>query len=95
MKNRKLGFFGRMFGTKKSDNERYDAFISYRRETGSDLASLLKIQLENTHHKRIQSIISEKSKQNSKLSRLISMLWIKSPRLYVLQICEVITIQVI
>lgn len=42
-----------MFGTKKSDNERYDAFISYRRETGSDLASLLKIQLENTHHKRI------------------------------------------
>jgi len=53
MKNRKLGFFGRMFGTKKSDNERYDAFISYRRETGSDLASLLKIQLENTHHKRI------------------------------------------
>jgi len=53
MKNRKLSFFGRIFGTKESDNECYDAFISYRRETGSDLASLLKIQLENTHHKRI------------------------------------------
>ncbi len=31
----------------------FDAFISYRRETGSDLASLLKIQLENSFHKRI------------------------------------------
>jgi hypothetical protein len=33
--------------------ELYDAFISYRRETGSDLASLLKVQLENSYHKRI------------------------------------------
>lgn len=31
----------------------YDGFISYRRETGSDLASLIKIQLENRFHKRI------------------------------------------
>ncbi len=33
--------------------DHFDAFISYRRETGSDLASLLKIQLENNFHKRI------------------------------------------
>ncbi len=33
--------------------DNFDAFISYRRETGSDLASLLKIQLENNFHKRI------------------------------------------
>lgn len=33
--------------------DHFDAFISYRRETGSDLASLLKIQLENSYHKKI------------------------------------------
>jgi hypothetical protein len=33
--------------------DRFDAFISYRRETGSDLASLLQIQLENSFHKQI------------------------------------------
>jgi hypothetical protein len=49
----KLTFLQRMFRIKDSGAERYDAFISYRRETGSDLASLLKIQLENKHHKRI------------------------------------------
>jgi len=39
--------------------DRYDAFISYRRETGSDLASLLKIQLENNYHKQIFLDIKE------------------------------------
>ncbi|MHC1733932.1 MAG: kelch repeat-containing protein [Bacteroidales bacterium] len=37
----------------------YDAFISYRRETASDLASLLKVQLENSFHKRIFIDIKE------------------------------------
>lgn len=37
----------------------YDAFISYRRDTGSDLASLLKIQLENNYHKKIFLDIKE------------------------------------
>lgn len=36
-----------------SANDHFDAFISYRRETGSDLASLLKVQLENKFHKKI------------------------------------------
>ena len=39
--------------------EHFDAFISYRRETGSDLASLLKVQLENIFHKRIFLDIKE------------------------------------
>jgi hypothetical protein len=43
----------KLFGTKSSDREHYDAFISYRRETGSDLASLLKIRLESKFRKRI------------------------------------------
>jgi hypothetical protein len=34
-------------------SEVYDGFISYRRETGSDLASLFKIQLESRFHKQI------------------------------------------
>lgn len=37
----------------------FDAFISYRRETGSELASLLKVQLENKYHKRIFLDIKE------------------------------------
>ena len=37
----------------------FDAFISYRRETASDLASLLKVQLENNFHKRIFIDIKE------------------------------------
>jgi formylglycine-generating enzyme required for sulfatase activity len=40
-------------------SDRFDAFISYRRETGSDLASLLKIQLENRFHKQIFLDINE------------------------------------
>jgi RNA polymerase subunit RPABC4/transcription elongation factor Spt4 len=37
----------------------FDAFISYRRETGSDLASLIKIQMENRFHKRIFLDVNE------------------------------------
>jgi len=37
----------------------YDGFISYRRENASDLASLLKVQLENNFHKRIFIDIKE------------------------------------
>jgi len=37
----------------------FDAFISYRRETASELASLLKVQLENNFHKRIFIDIKE------------------------------------
>jgi hypothetical protein len=37
----------------------FDAFLSYRRETGSDLASLLKIQLENRYHKKIFLDVNE------------------------------------
>jgi hypothetical protein len=39
--------------------DHFDAFISYRRETGSDLASLLKMQLENRFHKRIFLDVNE------------------------------------
>ena len=39
--------------------DNFDAFISYRRETGSDLASLLKIQLENRFHKQIFLDVNE------------------------------------
>ena len=42
-----------------SASDHFDAFVSYRRETGSDLASLLKIQLENNFHKRIFLDIKE------------------------------------
>jgi hypothetical protein len=34
-------------------HDHYDAFLSYRRESGSDLASLLKVQLETRFNKRI------------------------------------------
>jgi hypothetical protein len=40
-------------------SDHFDAFISYRRETGSDLASLLKMQLENRFHKRIFLDVNE------------------------------------
>jgi len=39
--------------------DNFDGFISYRRETGSDLASLLKIQLENRFHKTIFLDVNE------------------------------------
>jgi hypothetical protein len=39
--------------------DHFDAFISYRRETGSDLASLLKIQLENRFNKQIFLDVNE------------------------------------
>lgn len=40
-------------------HDSYDAFISYRRETASDLASLIKVQLENNFHKRVFIDIKE------------------------------------
>jgi formylglycine-generating enzyme required for sulfatase activity len=48
-----MAFLQKLFGFKASETEHFDAFISYRRETGSDLASLLKFQLEKAHHKKI------------------------------------------
>jgi len=39
--------------------DRFDAFISYRRDTGSDLASLLKAQLANRYHKRLFLDVNE------------------------------------
>ena len=39
--------------------DNFDAFISYRRETGSELASLLKIQFENRFHKTIFLDVNE------------------------------------
>ena len=40
-------------------SDTFDAFISYRRESGSDLASLLKIQLEDRFHKTIFLDVNE------------------------------------
>ncbi len=40
-------------------HDHYDAFISYRRESGSDLASLIKSQLESRFHKRVFLDIKE------------------------------------
>jgi hypothetical protein len=40
-------------------SDSFDAFISYRRETGSELASLLKIQLENRFNKSIFLDVNE------------------------------------
>lgn len=48
-----MAFLQKIFGSKASETEHFDAFISYRRETASDLASLFKYQLEKAHHKRI------------------------------------------
>lgn len=39
--------------------DNFDAFISYRRDTGSELASLLKIQLESRFHKTVFLDINE------------------------------------
>lgn len=40
-------------------HDHYDAFISYRRESGSDLASLIKSQLESRFHKKVFLDIKE------------------------------------
>ncbi len=40
-------------------SDAFDAFISYRRETGSDLASLLKLHLESRFHKKIFLDVNE------------------------------------
>jgi hypothetical protein len=40
-------------------SDTFDAFISYRRESGSDLASLLKLQLESRFNKRIFLDVNE------------------------------------
>lgn len=53
-------FINHSSGTYK---EHFDAFMSYRRETGSHLANLLKIQLENNYNKQIFLDIKELQKK--------------------------------
>ncbi len=53
MEKKRETLLHKLFGSGVPADKGFDAFISYRRETGSDLASLIKIQLENRYHKRI------------------------------------------
>ncbi len=48
-----MAFLQKIFRPKAAETDHYDAFISYRRETASDLASLFKFQIEKAYHKRI------------------------------------------
>jgi len=48
-----MAFLQKIFRPKSPETDHYDAFISYRRETASDLASLFKFQIEKAYHKRI------------------------------------------